>query len=253
VDTLGLVNGHRYRLQFMVHDGDQNKNGGDIGENFITLTYTTNSITPPPPPPPPNGLPSPWQTSDIGTVKLAGSATYASNTFTVAGSGDDIGGPQDAFRYVYQAANGDCSVIARVVSLQNTDPNAKAGVMIRDGLGATAMDASVLVTPATGPAGAATVNFVYRSRAGTTPPAPPAVTVSKPGQKLPVWVKIVRSGNAFTGYYSANGTTWTAVGAATTISMSSTPSIGLAVTSHKNDPKGATLCTAVFDNVTATP
>lgn len=32
VDLLGLQAGHTYRMQFMVHDGDQNKTGGDTGE-----------------------------------------------------------------------------------------------------------------------------------------------------------------------------------------------------------------------------
>ena len=31
VDQLGLVAGHTYRIQFMVHDGDQNKTGGTPG------------------------------------------------------------------------------------------------------------------------------------------------------------------------------------------------------------------------------
>jgi hypothetical protein len=31
IDNLGLLPGHVYRLYFMVHDGDQNKTGGDVG------------------------------------------------------------------------------------------------------------------------------------------------------------------------------------------------------------------------------
>jgi hypothetical protein len=38
VSSLGLKSGHSYRLQFMVHDGDQNKSGGDVGENCVDLT-----------------------------------------------------------------------------------------------------------------------------------------------------------------------------------------------------------------------
>jgi low affinity Fe/Cu permease len=37
VDDLGLLPGHTYRLQFMVHDGDQNKVGGDAGESCTTV------------------------------------------------------------------------------------------------------------------------------------------------------------------------------------------------------------------------
>lgn len=37
VNSLGLAPGHAYRLQFMVHDGDQNKTGGDSGQNCMTV------------------------------------------------------------------------------------------------------------------------------------------------------------------------------------------------------------------------
>ena len=35
---LGLTPGHKYRLEFMVHDGDQNKSGGDSGEGCMEVT-----------------------------------------------------------------------------------------------------------------------------------------------------------------------------------------------------------------------
>jgi hypothetical protein len=38
VSTLGLKSGHSYRVQFMVHDGDQNQSGGDVGQNCINLS-----------------------------------------------------------------------------------------------------------------------------------------------------------------------------------------------------------------------
>jgi hypothetical protein len=37
IDDLGLQSGHACRLQFMVHDGDQNKAGGDSGENCVNV------------------------------------------------------------------------------------------------------------------------------------------------------------------------------------------------------------------------
>ena len=37
ISALGLDPSHSYRLQFMVHDGDQNKSGGDVGEACTTL------------------------------------------------------------------------------------------------------------------------------------------------------------------------------------------------------------------------
>jgi len=38
VPLLGLVRHHTYRFYFMVHDGDQNKAGGDVGQTAATLT-----------------------------------------------------------------------------------------------------------------------------------------------------------------------------------------------------------------------
>ena len=49
-------------------------------------------------------LPSPWVNQDIGSVGVAGSATYTNGTFTVKGSGADIWGTADTFQYVWQAA-----------------------------------------------------------------------------------------------------------------------------------------------------
>jgi hypothetical protein len=37
VDSLGLTPGHSYRMQFMMHDGDQNKAGGDVGEACVMM------------------------------------------------------------------------------------------------------------------------------------------------------------------------------------------------------------------------
>ncbi len=37
VNSLNLAGGHTYRFQFMVHDGDQNKSGGDAGEACVVL------------------------------------------------------------------------------------------------------------------------------------------------------------------------------------------------------------------------
>ena len=37
MSSLGLLPGHVYRLQFMVHDGDQNKAGGDVGQGCATM------------------------------------------------------------------------------------------------------------------------------------------------------------------------------------------------------------------------
>jgi len=58
------------------------------------------------------------------------------------------------------------------------------------------------------------------------------------------WVRLVRSGNTFTGFASADGVSWTQVGAIN-VTMAGNALQGLAVTAHNN----TTLNTSTFDNV----
>lgn len=197
--------------------------------NSATVTITDNDT---------GALPSPWVTQDIGAVGATGTASHSSGTFTVAGSGVDIWGTTDEFRYVYQAASGDCTIVARVVSVQNTDTWAKAGVMIRDTTGATSAYADVVVTP-----GSNAIMFERRASSGAN-----ATQTVNTGFGAPYWIRVVRTGNTFTASRSSNGTSWTTIGSQS-ITMGTNVTIGLAVTSH-ND---GTLCTAVFDNVSVTP
>jgi hypothetical protein len=41
IASLPVQPGHIYRMQFMVHDGDQNKSGGDVGEGCAKVTFGT--------------------------------------------------------------------------------------------------------------------------------------------------------------------------------------------------------------------
>jgi fibronectin type 3 domain-containing protein len=181
-------------------------------------------------------LPNPWVSLDVGSVGLTGSAAYSSGVFTVTGSGDDIWNTADAFRFVYVRATNNCTIIARVASLQNVDGWSKAGVMIRESTNANAANAFIAVTPGNG--------VTWQTRSSTGGGTGNAATS---GLTAPYWVKLVRSGNTFTGYCSPDGVTWTQQGAAT-FTMASVAYAGLALTSHNN----SSLCTATFDNVTAT-
>jgi regulation of enolase protein 1 (concanavalin A-like superfamily) len=199
-----------------------------------TLTHTT-SITLTVTPSGGGALPAGWTDADVGTVGIAGSASYNSGTFMVSGSGADIWTTADGFNYAYQSVSGDQTVIARVVSEDQTAGYAKAGVMIRESLAADAVNAAVLITPTNGVAmevrsatGTATINVVGWTR-GISPPR---------------WVKLTRSGSTFTAAYSADGATWTQF-ASTNVTMAASTFAGLAVTAHNN----AALNTATFDNV----
>ncbi len=198
------------------------------------VTALTGGLALPPPTSPPP-VPLPWMTQDIGTVGLSGTAGFTNSVFTLVGAGGDIQGTADAFRFVYVTTTGDCTITARVVSVQNIDPWSKAGVMIRQSLDAGAANAFVAVTPSNG------VTWQYRSSAGGN-----TSWNQTTGLSAPYWVKLVRSGNIFTGYRSPDGVTWTPQGT-NTFTMTSTVYVGLALTSHNSSSLGI----ATFDNVTA--
>lgn len=182
----------------------------------------------------PAGLPSPWISSDLGTVTPAGEATHASGTFTIKGAGNDIWDTSDQFQFVNQSITGDAEIIAKVNSLTNTNTYAKAGVMFRETLTPTSKHA---MTDASAAAG---IEFLTRDTTSGVTTAEVATGTA------PKWVRLVRSGNVFTSYSSDNGTTWTQIGTPRTIAMASTIYVGMAVTSHAN----GTLTTGVFSDVT---
>jgi hypothetical protein len=186
-----------------------------------------------------SSLPAPWVDGDIGAPGIAGSASYANGTITVLGGGGDIWGTSDQFNYVNQSLTGDGTIIARVASEQNTSNWAKAGVMFRDGTDPSASYVYMFVTPNNG-AGWEGANLEYRNGAGT---ASAGVSYNA-GNTAPEWVKLVRTGDIFTGYYSTDGMNWTSAGSIT-VAMGSTVDVGLAVTAHDNSQ----LNTATFDNV----
>jgi glucose/arabinose dehydrogenase len=187
----------------------------------VTVNYTTTS------------LPSPWVERDIGPVGVAGSASYTAGSFTVLGSGTDIYGYSDQFHFVYQTLNGDGEIKARVVSIQNTNNYAKAGLMIRQDLTANSPYAMMEMLPNSS-------GFQWRL---TTGGATASVGLSG---KPPYWIRLVRSGNTLTAYRSADGNNWSQVGSPMTVNLTTSVYIGLAVTSHNN----TTTSTSVFDNVT---
>ena len=177
-----------------------------------------------------SALPSPWADADVGSPAVAGAASYASGVFTVNGGGADIWGTSDQFNYVSQPLTGDGTIVARVTSQSDTNPWAKAGVMIKQSTTSGSPYALLAVTPGNG------IAFQYGFNA----------SVSGGSYSFPNgWLKLTRSGSTITAYSSADGTTWTQVGT-TTISLTAPVTIGLFTCAHNAGALG----TATFDNVT---
>jgi regulation of enolase protein 1 (concanavalin A-like superfamily) len=190
---------------------------------------------------------NPFYLDKIGTVSSGtGTINPATGTYTVTGAGTDIWNASDNFEYCNRALTGDGTIIARVSSMTVTSGtgainiSAKAGLMIRESLAANSKFVDVVMTPSTN--GACMQN---RSTTGASAVQSGQVSAAR----LPQWLKLVRSGNSFTGYCSTNGTTWTQIGATVSVPMNQAVYVGFAVTAHNNNQA----CTAVFDNLTIAP
>jgi regulation of enolase protein 1 (concanavalin A-like superfamily) len=122
------------------------------------------------------------------------------------------------------------------LSVQNTDNNAKAGIMFRNSLSADSKEASLVMTANAG------IKFLTRTKTGGS-----TNHTDVTGKSAPYWLKLVRIGDTFKAYRSSDGVTWTKVDEQT-ISMNSTIYVGLVVCSKKS----GTLNTSTFDNVSIT-
>jgi len=166
-------------------------------------------------------------------------------TYTMTASGADIWNDTDEFHYAFKTLSGVGTIIAQVLSVDNTDPWAKAGVMFRDTLEPGSKFAAVYITPGNGCRFQARVDTDAAATSDTS-----VVTSEQTSITAPYWIKLERdfAGN-FRGYYSSNGSTWQAMSwNPQNIMMSSNIYIGLAVTSHN----AAATCEAKFSNVTIT-
>lgn len=182
-----------------------------------------------------DGLPPPWQSTDVGSVGMTGDATYAAGVFSMQGAGADIWGTADAFRFVYQSFTGDATLVARVTGETGAQPFAKAGIMFRDGLDPAASHVLLSMKPS------GELEFMARF-------APGEGTVYLGGAMpaVPVWLKLVKTGRTFTAYQSADGAQWGTILSINLQAADAGMIAGLVVSSHDV----SALNTAAFDNVT---
>lgn len=214
------------------------KNQSGVGGTSNTAKATPVAST--------SSMPSDWNWKDIGTVAVTGSATYANvgdRTFSLVGSGTDVGGSVDSHGYIYTSANGDFTLTARLkYTMQNPDySKIKIGLIVRETLSANARKFVLNL----GDVQQRYLWFSYRTTNGGS-------TSWVQGDShtwVPVWMRLKRVGNTFTGYQSSDGITWFSVGSATG-SLPASTYAGMFVC-------GGTSATdftasAVFDRVTLT-
>jgi len=176
---------------------------------------------------------------NIGTTALAGSANVAGSVYTVAGAGDNVEATTDQGYFTWWPISNstNCTIIARVVSQQNTAVGATAGVMIRESTANNVRRGYMAATPGSG------FEYHYRTAVGGTE------AKSSVFAGAPLWVRLQRTGGAMRAYQSSDGAVWTPVGPNLDLAFGPEVLAGIAVSSQS---EGA-LATATIDNVTLTP
>ncbi len=216
----------------------------DSSLNYSRATFTV-TVLPYPTPPAPA---APWSVRNIGAQPLVpGSAQHdvANRVFIVSGTGGTSGGgangdiwsgTSEGFTYVSRPWTGDGVFTARVWSLNASDSGAKAGIMVRESNTTGARNAITYMS--------ASGSAFFQTKSSTNGNVANSTTS---GRGIPEWVRLVRSGNTFTGFYSHDGILWTQQGAATSISMSGLDlTAGLAAAPRT----GGQTAAVIFDNVT---
>ena len=202
-----------------------NPNFSNVSESVEQLTNSGFTLH--------SSIPSPWTNQDIGSPGSTGSSDYGFGEFNVAGSGD-IWDNADSLQYVSTSTTGDVDIIALISSESNGDTWAKTGVMIRETLGEGSKNAFMAITPDNG------TSFQYRENTdGST-----SHSGWNSGPVVPYWVRLIRSGNTFSGHISSDGISWSLV-QSKSIPMSASIYVGLAVSSGDSN-----LSSVVFKNVT---
>jgi YVTN family beta-propeller protein/VCBS repeat-containing protein len=177
-------------------------------------------------------------------LSIAGTSSFASPTYTVAGSGTGLVSASDEFQFLYKPMTGDGRLTVRTSSIANTAAGASAGVMMRNGLNANAL----FVLTGNTAAGSNSVRQTFRASVSAVP-----TTVTVSGAPVPEYLRITRAGNVFTTEYSADGTTWTQAGSAQTIAMNATIYVGIAVTSETAAALNSATLDTVFSGMNVAP
>ena len=195
-----------------------------------------------------------WTQQDVAELSLwfrgypavTGSFVEAPvGTYTMTATGTDIWNTADEFHFAFKLLTGAGSIVAKVLSVDNTDPWAKAGVMIRETLDPESKFAAVYITPGNGCRFQARINTSVDATSDTS-----VVSAEQTAITAPYWIKLERDiGGNYRGYYSTDGLSWTSMTwNPQYITMGVNVYVGLVLTSHNTAQTGQ----AVFSNVTTT-
>ncbi len=189
-----------------------------------------------------------------GLLALQGPSGPLSGQVVLGPNGEAV---KDEFMFVHRPLVGDGTITARVASVSGlityppplndrivagVVPWAKAGIIMKSGLTPGARYVAMMVTGSHG------VRLQYNFTGDVAGLAPNA------SRESPIWLRLTRSGDTFTGYDSTTGRRWTRVATVHVGPMPDTVQVGLFVTSPHDltVSEGAsrfTSATAVFGRI----
>ncbi|MCG8332508.1 MAG: T9SS type A sorting domain-containing protein [Chitinophagales bacterium] len=154
-----------------------------------------------------DALPAPWIGSDIGNSGLGNDYEFdpcanwpnpEDGEFTITAGGNNAfpAGTTDNMAFINQGYCGDVQIIAK---LESVTPNGYGGLVIRETNDANAKQVSLFTNLSN------TLRWETRYLTGSNK------VVQAHYRPFPVWLKLIRQGDWFFGYYSTNGFTYSYV------------------------------------------
>lgn len=162
------------------------------------------------------GLPARWEQYNIGNTR--GKTSFDGEIFTIEADGKKADGTNDEFHITYQPVIGNSEIIARFVP-QTSSQFSQMGLTMREGLNERASFISLMIFPFKTPdielpdwcVKLISVN-VTGEKADTSaislPISEPAVTWGRMTGNI--WLRLLRKGNNFEGFFSYDGKVWKA-------------------------------------------
>lgn len=165
-------------------------------------------------------------------------ATFSqvSGQFGIEGAGADVWQGADDYSAIYEhgVVGTNSTVTTELTGEQNLTGYAKAGIMVRNDIaGAGTAPEGVILFDS--PAGGIQLEWDDNGGQWIDNVTPPNGTI---GSTAPVYLKLVRAGDVYTGSYSTDGTTWQTVGSATVPAQASTQDAGMFEVSHTTGVTG---------------
>jgi hypothetical protein len=196
------------------------------GTHRDSATYSLASASP---------VQSPYQTYSSATDATA-VYSQVGQQFGIQGAGPDLWTGSDAYSTIYQpgSVSTNSTIETEVTGQANMSGYSKAGIIVRNsmtGSGTSPEGVILYESPSDG------FQIGWDDNGGTVidnqAPGINALPIS-----LPAWLKLVRSGSTYTGYYSTDDSTWTLVGTVTAPAQNATQDAGMFATSHATGQLG---------------